>query len=97
MVLTDPQEREIKALFDFVGDFSGLRVLEIGCGDGRLTWHYVGKTSFVSGIDPNEERIASAMKTMPAELIGRVEFATSRIESYQSAQPFDLAILSWSL
>ena len=97
MVVADPQQREIRALFDFAGDLSGSRILEIGCGDGRLTWHYAGLASHVSGIDPNEERIASAKAEMPPELASKVEFHVSSVESYQSYKLYDLAIFSWSL
>ena len=41
-VQTDPEGTEAKYLRRFAG-FDGAprqRVLEIGCGDGRLTWRY---------------------------------------------------------
>jgi len=97
LVITDPQRLEIKALFDFVGDFDGLRVLEIGCGDGRLTWQYAALAGHVSGIDPNEERITSARANMPSELASKVKFDVSSVESYRPDEPYDLAIFSWSL
>jgi hypothetical protein len=34
----DPQGNEPAALFGFAGSLAGQRVLEIGYGDGRLTW-----------------------------------------------------------
>ncbi len=34
----DPENNETRALFD-LADFRGQRVLEIGCGDGRLAGH----------------------------------------------------------
>ena len=35
----DPENNETRALLNLV-DFSGADVLEIGCGDGRLTYRY---------------------------------------------------------
>ena len=36
MIRIDPEKNETRALFDML-NFSGQRVLEIGCDDGRLT------------------------------------------------------------
>jgi hypothetical protein len=47
----DPDEAELAAHAQLV-DFSGLKVLEVGCGDGRLTWRYAGPPEEVLGIDP---------------------------------------------
>ena len=35
-VSIDPEGTEIEAIHDLV-DFSGKKVLEVGCGDGRMT------------------------------------------------------------
>jgi 2-polyprenyl-3-methyl-5-hydroxy-6-metoxy-1,4-benzoquinol methylase len=32
-------------------NFNGQRVLEIGCGSGRLTWRYADQAAHVVGID----------------------------------------------
>ena len=41
----DPEGNEPAALFDFVGRLAGQRVLEIGCGDGGLTWLYADQAA----------------------------------------------------
>ena len=46
----DPERTERKYLHKFA-DFATKRVIEIGCGDGRLTWQYAKHTKFVAGID----------------------------------------------
>ena len=48
-IRSDPENSEIRALFDLV-DFCGKHVLEIGCGDGRLTWRYAEAAAHVTGI-----------------------------------------------
>jgi 2-polyprenyl-3-methyl-5-hydroxy-6-metoxy-1,4-benzoquinol methylase len=93
----DPEDRETLALFDFVGDFAGKRVLEIGCGNGRLTWRYAAKAAHVTGIDPNSDKIARAVQAMPDDLNGKVNFFASGIDSFFTREKFDLAIFSWSL
>ncbi len=96
-VLLDPEDTEIKALHDYA-DFTGKRVLEIGCGDGRLTWRYADRAVHVVAIDPKAEDIALAIADCPEELRDKVEFRVARLEELDiPAEKFDLALLSWSL
>ncbi len=96
-VLPDPEDTETKALHDYV-DFSGKRVLEIGCGDGRLTWRYADRASHIVAIDPKAEDIAVAVEDCPDDLRGKIEFRAIRLAELDlPAEKFDLALLSWSL
>jgi len=93
----DPEDREKMALFDYAGDFAGKRVLEIGCGNGRLTWQYAHLTDHVTGIDPNEEKIAQAITETPPGLHGKVAFWAGGMDTFETMERFDLALFSWSL
>jgi len=98
-VRIDPAKNEIGALLD-MADFSGQEVLEIGCGDGRLTWRYAERAKHVTAIDPVERNIARARESCPEELKSIVEFQHSAFEEFAAASEsstFDMAILSWSL
>jgi ubiquinone/menaquinone biosynthesis C-methylase UbiE len=95
--LKDPEGAELRALGALV-DFSGKRVLEIGCGDGRLTQLYADEAGEVLGIDPDEESIEDARTALPDQLADRVEFRVAEAESMDvPRQRFDIAFLSWSL
>lgn len=103
-ILLDPEGLETRALFELVGSFIGLRVLEVGCGDGRLTWRYAEQAASVVAIDPGAEKIALARASLPAGWEGRVDFQATDLVQFASQYPdsihstkFDLAILSWSL
>ena len=93
----DPEGAEIRALGALV-DFSDKRVLEIGCGDGRMTWLYADSAAEVLGLDEDEEAIEEARSAVPDDLRDQVEF---RVASAQALgvprQRFDIAFLSWSL
>jgi 2-polyprenyl-3-methyl-5-hydroxy-6-metoxy-1,4-benzoquinol methylase len=93
----DPEGREKEAVLAFAGDLAGKRVLEVGCGNGRLTWQYADLPAHVVGIDPNADRIAQAQQELPPHLQGRVEFQPVAIEAYQPSSSFDLIIFAWSL
>ena len=96
-VRVDPEDSETIALHDFA-DFTGKRVLEIGCGDGRLTWRYAERTAHVIAIDPDAEAIDTAREDLPPALRDRVEFQVSRLEDFKPPHElFDIALLSWSL
>ena len=98
-IRSDPEKNEIRALFDLV-DFSGKDVLEIGCGDGRLTWRYAEAAAHVTGIEPFEEAIGRAYANHPDTLRDQVEFHHIAFEDFAAAcesEMFDMAILSWSL
>lgn len=98
-IRTDPENNETRALFDMV-DFNGQHVLEIGCGDGRLTWLYAGKAAQVIAIEPFAESIGRARENLPRELQSRVTFqhvAFGDFAANSEPSAFDTAILSWSL
>jgi ubiquinone/menaquinone biosynthesis C-methylase UbiE len=95
--IVDPAGAELAALAEIV-DFSGLRVLEIGCGSGRLTWRYAVSAQEVLGLDPDEEAIAAARAATPPELREIVRFdVASPVERDIPRRHFDLAFFSWSL
>ncbi len=93
----DPEDSETQALHD-LADFDGKRVLEIGCGDGRLTWRYADRAADIVAIDPDADDIAAAIKECPHRLRDRIEFRVSRVEEVEPPDElFDIALLSWSL
>jgi ubiquinone/menaquinone biosynthesis C-methylase UbiE len=95
--LKDASGTEAEALRR-LADFTGKRVLEVGCGDGRLTWLYAGDAAYVLGIDPEPEPIEDARRALPAALADSVEFRVAKAEELQVPPPrFDIAFLSWSL
>jgi 2-polyprenyl-3-methyl-5-hydroxy-6-metoxy-1,4-benzoquinol methylase len=89
----DPEGREIEALSRLVPSFAGLRVLEIGAGDGRLTKRYASGAASVVAIDPKPESIASLRAAQPW-----VDARAMGIESLElPPRSIDVAIFSWSL
>jgi ubiquinone/menaquinone biosynthesis C-methylase UbiE len=93
----DPEHNEPAALFEFAGSFASQRVLEIGSGDGRLTWLYADQAARVVALDPDADDIARAIQDCPPHLRGRVEFRVGAIQEFETSERFDLALLSWSL
>lgn len=98
-VIKDPEGNETASLHAMV-DFKGLSVLEIGCGEGRLTLRYADQAAQVMAIDPDGEDIETARGDLPDRLAGKVSFLESSIEEYArtfTGRRFDVAIFGWSL
>ena len=82
-IRVDPEENEIGALFDFV-DLDGRRVLEIGSGDGRLTWRYADRAANVIAVEPFAPSVARATGNLPQELVGRVVLRRAAFREFAS-------------
>ena len=94
LVDLDAEMRALRTL----GGLDSARVLEIGCGDGRLTLRYAQSARSVLAIDSRAEAIVLASSRLPAELAGRVRFEVgSALELNQAPASFDAALLSHSL
>ncbi|MGH2922258.1 MAG: class I SAM-dependent methyltransferase [Gaiellaceae bacterium] len=93
----DATGAEARALAE-LADFTGKRVLEVGCGDGRLTWLYAHDAREVLGVDSDGDAIEEARAALLAELADRVSFRVAEAEALDVPPPrFDIAFLSWSL
>ncbi|MDQ3380723.1 MAG: class I SAM-dependent methyltransferase [Actinomycetota bacterium] len=95
--LLDPEGAHIAALRR-LADFSGQRVLELGCGDGRLTLGIARDAASVFAFDPDADAVERARRSLPDELAER---ATYRVASGKLIElephSFDLVVFSWSL
>lgn len=96
--VTDPESKELDALRRAGVDFTGLRVLDVGCGDGRLVWPIAGAARSVLGVDTDEEAIATAKSETPQRLRRKVRFRVASIVDLEKPKSsFDLAFFTWSL
>jgi 2-polyprenyl-3-methyl-5-hydroxy-6-metoxy-1,4-benzoquinol methylase len=97
-VRTDPEGHETDALVDLV-QLEGREVLEIGCGDGRLTWRFADRAAHVTAIDPFEDAIERAKDRLRGTDLP-IDFRHVAFEDFAAASDgdeFDVALLSWSL
>lgn len=95
-VQIDPEGIEPRYLKQFAV-FEGRRVLEVGCGDGRLTWRYAYQARSVAGIDLHADDLRVALIERPADLVSRVQLVRAdALHIPFSSQSFDLALFAWS-
>jgi ubiquinone/menaquinone biosynthesis C-methylase UbiE len=94
---TDPERNETKFLHKYA-DFARNRVLEIGCGEGRLTWQYGNTPKLTIGIDADHDSLRVATIDRPSDLNHKVLFSRAEAEHLPfRKEMFDIAILAWSL
>lgn len=95
--IRDPEEHEIEHLAR-LGEFEGLRVLEIGAGNGRLTWRFASLTGSTLGVDLDQDRLRDAAASQPEDLKHKTGFALAAAEALPFPPgSFDAVVLAWSL
>ena len=96
-MVVDPDGIELEAIRELV-DLRGLRVLDVGCGRGRLSFVCADAGAEVVGFDPDEEEIAEARAKTPRSLRKSVSFEVGDAANIDlPRRKFDLALFSWSL
>jgi ubiquinone/menaquinone biosynthesis C-methylase UbiE len=94
--IRDPEGIEVKQLIN-AGQFAGKNVLEIGCGEGWLTWQYADIPSRVTGIDPC---FTDLQKCKTNETGKEINFTLTQAAGEKLPFPsgtFDIAVFASSL
>ena len=87
-----PYESDLPKIEEFV-QLHAKTLLEIGCGDGRLTALLAGKAEAITAIDPDENSIEAARRN-----IDGVNFRVGSGEKLDLAnETFDIVLFSYSL
>ena len=94
----DPEENELRALRKSGVDWKNKRVLEIGCGDGRLTLRLARLGANIQAIDPNAEAIRTARRNKPARFADQIRYSVGNARRLKiKSEAFDLVVFAWSL
>jgi 16S rRNA A1518/A1519 N6-dimethyltransferase RsmA/KsgA/DIM1 with predicted DNA glycosylase/AP lyase activity len=93
----DPEGNEIRVL-NSLCRLRARTVLEIGAGNGRLTWRYAERVASVVALEPDAGRVARAKASTTAALRDRVDFRHADVAAVSLPDAaFDVVLFSWSI
>jgi len=79
-------------------NLDGKHVLDVGCGEGRLTTFAAARAASIYAFDPKAESVAAARAALTSEQRRRVRFAVHDAQARDlRRQRFDVALCGWSL
>lgn len=78
-------------------EVEGSRILEIGCGDGRLTWHFAELAHSVVASDVTPNALGEALRQRPVQLSETVSILeASGVHLPFKSASFDQALFTLS-
>jgi ubiquinone/menaquinone biosynthesis C-methylase UbiE len=97
-LIIDPAKDEIRALKAVI-DWRGKRVLEVGCGNGRLTLRLASLgPSKIEALEPDASLIHSARKNLPKHYSGKIHYQIGSTNQLKYPNDtFDVVVFSWVL
>jgi 2-polyprenyl-3-methyl-5-hydroxy-6-metoxy-1,4-benzoquinol methylase len=96
-MVVDPDGVELETICGLV-ELDGKRVVDVGCGDGRLSFACATAGAEVFGFDPDEEAIELARAETPETVRKSIRFEVADGADIDlPRRKFDLALFSWSL
>ncbi|MBI1267887.1 MAG: methyltransferase domain-containing protein [Cryomorphaceae bacterium] len=88
-----PSDFEVKTLETHISNLAESKILEIGCGDGRVTEKLKERCSSIYAIDVEKSLIEELAKAQ-----GKIDYrAMSGLDLEFEADSFDLVLYCWSL
>lgn len=83
---------EVRLIQRFVG-LKGQRILELGCGDGRLTCQFAPLAATMVAVEPDATKIALARQRAASAGINNISFRVGSAERWRvGGEPFDITL-----
>jgi ubiquinone/menaquinone biosynthesis C-methylase UbiE len=97
-LVMDPAGNEIRAL-QKATSWKGKRVIEIGCGDGRLTLRLAAfGPRHIEALDADAKRLRTARRNRPPRYNKRIAYHMGDASRLRYPNDlFDIAIFAWAL
>jgi SAM-dependent methyltransferase len=95
--LIDPGDIELSTLRG-LSNFAGCRVVEVGAGDGRLSWPLGGEAALWVAVDNDRDELRVAVDDLRANPLASLRLLEAEGQALGlAAASFDAVVFSWSL
>jgi SAM-dependent methyltransferase len=74
------------------GPVAGKRILDLGCGDGRVSLQFCGEASHVTLVDLSRAMLARARRRIPVATRTKVDIVCADVEHFSDPTPFDVVL-----
>jgi ubiquinone/menaquinone biosynthesis C-methylase UbiE len=97
-LVIDPAKVELKAL-KRAAAWRGKRLLEVGCGDGRLTLRLASLgPSRIDAFDPDPNKVRLARRNLPSPQRHLIRYNVGQAEHLRHPDnAYDVVVFSWAL
>lgn len=85
---------ELRTFLSLVPIRKGLRVLELGCGNGRWIMSLAPRVAYYEGFDFSEVMVAQARELADRNRLHNVKITQANVESYRPDSMFDVIYVS---
>lgn len=92
-----PDPRSEVALIERYAPLRAKDVLEVGCGNGRVTLAYAARAKSVVAIEPSAQQLRQARARARRAGLSRVRFSQRPAQTGIRGGPYDVVLFSWSL
>ena len=94
-VIVDPEQHELAAVVERLPPVEECRVVEIGCGDGRLTRRYCNRVASVLAVDSDTDLLSAFCAAGIAAHVSVQAISIEHLEVPEDS--VDAALFSWAL
>lgn len=75
-----------------LGELSHSRILDLGCGDGRISLQYISQTNQITLVDLSDAMLKIARQNTPETLKTNVNYINTDLHTFESRDKFDVVI-----
>lgn len=75
-----------------LGELNHARILDLGCGDGRISLQYVSPTNHITLVDLSDNMLDIARENTPKTLKTHVSYINMDLQQYETRGQFDVVL-----